>query len=390
MKILFIASRFPYPPLQGDRARAFHQLRLLAQRHQITLITPAPDNHAAENLPAIQPLCQHIELITVPAWQRLMRLSYAPFNNLPLQTQYFFHPQLQQKTQTLLQRHTFDLIHVQLARLGPLSQTIEALPTVLDLIDALSLNMHRRSQQEHWPLSWLIAMEANRMQRYERALTQQYRQLVVSSPLDKATIGNYANLQVIPNGVDIDTYNFVTEGRATTDIVFTGRMGYFPNANAAVWFATEVFPLIRQQVPQARFLIVGTDPTATIRALAKQPNIVVTGYVSHVETYLQQAAVAVAPMQAGSGMQFKVIEAMACGTPVVATPYALGGIDVIDGEHLLVASAATDFANQVILLLNDAVLAHKLALNGRQLVEEKYTWSQTVAQLEQVYLLAQS
>jgi glycosyltransferase involved in cell wall biosynthesis len=167
-------------------------------------------------------------------------------------------------------------------------------------------------------------------------------------------------------------------------------MGYFPNANAALWFATEVFPLIRQQIPHARFLIVGAEPTAAVSALAKLPNIVVTGYVPQVENYLQQATVAVAPMQSGSGIQNKVLEGLACGTPMVVTPYALGGIEVVHDEHLLVASSATDFAQQVIRLLHDTILAQKLAKNGRELVEAKYTWSQCITQLEQVYALAQS
>ncbi len=390
MKILFIASRFPYPPLQGDRARGFHQLRILSRRHPVTLISPPPEKNLAENLAALQPYCHQVKLVAVPLWQRLGQLSYAPFTSWPLQTHYFFNPRFQQTAQSCLNAESFDLLHVQLARLAPVATGLPNIPKVLDLIDALSLNMARRAQREKPPLSWLIAFEAKRMANYERALTHQYQQLVVSSPLDKATIGDYANLQVIPNGVDIDTYHFVTAGRATTDIVFTGRMGYFPNANAAIWFVNEVFPLIRQQVAQARCFIVGADPTPAVKQLSLRPGVTVTGYVAQVQEYLGRATVAVAPMQAGSGMQFKVIEAMACGTPVVATPYALGGIDVIDGEHLLVASTATDFANQVILLLNDTALAHKLALNGRQLVETKYTWSQTVAQLEQVYLLAQS
>ena len=237
-------------------------------------------------------------------------------------------------------------------------------------------------------MKWLFHFEAQRMARYERELVFSFDQQVVSSPLDKEAIGTYENLYVIPNGVDIEDFPYNENGRESNIIVFSGRMGDFPNAEAAVYFATRVFPLIRKQVPQARFLIVGADPSHRVLGLARLPGVEVTGYVPRIRDYLTRATVAVAPMQAGSGIQNKVLEAMASGSPVVATPYALGGIDAVDGEHLLVAEDAEGLAEQVVRLLKDPALRRRLAHNARRLVEEKYTWERSVAMLEEVHRLA--
>lgn len=388
MKILFVASRFPYPPIQGDRARAYHHLRVLSQKHEIVLITPPPVGDREDGLKIIGALCEQSHLVSRPLWRRGLRLIQAPFSKKPLQTLYLFDPKISQKAKKLLEREPFDLIHVQLVRMAPVVENLGKIPKVLDFIDALSLNIYRRSMRENGPVAWFMALESKRLEDYERYLTQKYDQLVVSSPLDCDAIGNYDNIHVIPNGVSIEDFPFVADGREPKMIVFTGRMGYFPNADAVIWFVEKVLPLIQQQLSEVKFYVVGADPTSEVQVLAQQPGVFVTGYVSSIQDYLHQATVAVAPLQSGSGMQFKVIEAMGCGTPVVATSYALGGVDVLGGEHLLVANNAESFAQKVICLLRDEDLQRYLAHNARRLVEEKYTWDRSVTMLEDVYHLA--
>lgn len=384
MRILFAASRFPHPLFQGDRVRGYHQLRLLSRRHSIVLLVPAPE-WDDKSLRAIRPFCERIEVVPASFWRRVCRLGRAPFTALPLQTIYFYDPCFRQRMQALLQERAFDLVHVQLMRMAPVVDGLAAVPKVIDLIDALSLNMTRRVQRERGPLAWITALEAHRAQLYERALARQYDQLIVSSALDKQAIGEYNNLHVIPNGVDTEAFPFAEGDRDPHTIIFAGRMGYFPNADAAIWFARQVFPLVRRQAPQARFLIVGADPPMPVRQLGQSPGVVVTGCVPRIQDWIARATVAVAPMQAGSGIQNKVLEAMACGAPVVATPYALAGIEANDSEHLLVAQDAETFAGQVVRIMRDGACARRLARNARRLVGDQYTWDRSVAMLEQAY-----
>lgn len=388
MKILFVTSRFPYPLLRGDQVRSYHFLRLLSKWHNITLVTPISQPVDNWRQQIVRRLCARWVPVHIPKWQTIIHLLRFPFSALPLQTLYFCPPSIQKCVHTLVQEEPFDLIHVQLARMAPVADGIDNVPKVLDFIDALSLNMRRRAMKERWPIKWFFHLETRRMAHYEQELVAFFDQQVVSSPLDKKVIGTYKSLHVIPNGINIEDFPYHENGRENNIILFSGRMGYFPNAEAAIYFATRVFPLIRKQVPQARFLIVGADPPHRVRRLAGLPGVEVTGYVPRIQDYLTRATVAVAPMQAGSGLQFKVLEAMASGLPIVATPYALGGIDAVDGEHLLVGENAEDLAEQVVRLLKDPALRRRIARNARQLVEEKYTWERSVAMLEEVYCLA--
>jgi len=349
------------------------------------LVTPRPDEDREDELQALRPFCERIEIVPTPYWRRVWRLGGTLFTPLPLQTLYFFDPRFRTRVQLLVREHAFDSIHVQTVRMAPVVAGLEDIPKVLDLIDALSLNMARRAQRQSGPLAWIAAFEARRVRRYERKLTRLYDQLVVCSPLDREAIGEYNNVHVIPNGVDLDSYSFKSDDREPGMIVLTGRMGYFPNADAAKWFTQKVFPLVCRQVGRSRLFIVGADPPFGVRRLARCAGVTVTGYVPSLHDYLSRATVAVAPTQSGSGMQNKVLEAMSSGAPVVATPYAVGGLEAEDGEHLLVARGAEEFASRVVRLLQDTALRHRLARNARRIMEEKYTWERSAAMLEDIY-----
>lgn len=384
MHILFIASRFPWPLTQGDRLRAYHQLRLLSQRHEISLLSPAPDANAAECTRALEPFCAKIVAVAMPKWQRLWQLSQFPLTDLPLQTLYTYNPQLRLRAEQLLRQERFDLAHVQLMRMAPAAVGLQAVPKVIDFIDALSLNMRRRAEREAWYRAWLFRWEGRRAQVYEQKLLTQYHQAIVSTQLDYQALGSHPRIHVATNGVDPGRA-WVAEGREANVIAFTGHISYFPNADAAIWFANQVLPLVKPDAPEARFQIIGANPPPAVQQLTQQPDVEVTGYVPSIVDYLQKATIAVAPMQCGSGIQNKVLEAMACGAPLVVTPFALGGLEVTHGEHLLIADNAADFADCVRQLLQDAPLRQKLAANARRLIDERYSWEQSVARLEIAY-----
>ncbi|MGB9885742.1 MAG: glycosyltransferase [Moorellales bacterium] len=254
MKILFIASRFSYPPLRGDQVRAYHFLRILNLRHEVTLVAPktkAVDSRLQEEG---RRLCRRLVLVPFRKREALRSMMRFPFCHLPLQVLYYCPPIFAKTVRELLRREHFDLVHVQLARMAPAVATVRDVPKVIDFIDALSLNMRRRASLEPWPLSGLFGWEAGRMSRYEGELLTSFSQQVITSPADRAAIGDYKTLHVVPNGVNLEDFPYSEDGREPGCIVFTGRMGYFPNAEAAVYFATRVFPMVRKAEPGARFV----------------------------------------------------------------------------------------------------------------------------------------
>lgn len=387
MKILFISARFPYPPLRGDQVRAYHQLRLLGPKHRITLISFTHSGVSAKAQRTVAGYCEQVITFPLRRIQMVTSLLRQAFSDYPFQTALYQTVGMKKEIQKVLSNQTYDLVHVQLARMAPYLEDVHRVPRVIDLIDALSLNMKRRYQHDRGPLKWVAYLEWKRLSRYERSICRMFDRVTVVSPVDCQAIGNYSNLLVNPIGVDLPQFPFTLDEREPHTIIFSGNMGYFPNVNAVLWFAQQVLPLIKRTIPQIKFYVVGARPDRKIQQLARHdPAIVVTGFVENLAAYLQRATVAVAPMQAGSGQQFKILEAMACGTPVVATSHILGGIEVTDNEHLLVANNRADaFANQAIRLLQDQNLARYLAGNARRLVEERYTWEHTVSELEAIY-----
>lgn len=385
MKILFLASRFPYPLTQGDRLRAYHFLRLLSKHHQVTLVVPIQTLEEYNALPELKSFCQQVETIPITKFSRTLNLIKAPFRPLPWQVTYYWNRRLQQRVDHLLNRSTFDIIHTQLARMAPFTQAWTKTPKVLDFIDALSLNMARRAKQEQGMLSWLFATEAKSMQQYERSLIKHFHQTTVCSAIDQQAIGQFNNLHVIPNGVDLSDFPFVGTQRCSNTIIFAGNMRYFPNINATEFFVDQVLPKIRSVIPDAKFTIVGPGLTTEYQQKFQQAGVTLTGFVPSVHQYLQKSAVAIAPMQSGSGIQNKVLEAMATGIPVVATSYGIGSLPVESGKHLLVANNPDDFAQAVICLLHNQALGNELVINARNLIEQEFTWEGAVENLQIIY-----
>ncbi len=384
MRILFVTSRSPFSPTRGDTLRAYHQIRLLSRRHDVTLVAPlnGGNGHSREHAPW-EVRCDAVEL----PWSRasgLLRVLKAPFSPLPIQVLYVYPPHTTTLVSQLVATNRFDLVHVHLVRMGPAVDVVH-MPCVLDYQDAFSLNAERRARLASGVWSLALRLEAARVRRYECELARKATFCTVTSADDMAALGNPANCVVVPNGVELDAFRFRSERAACSDIVFTGRMSYYPNADAAEWFATTILPQVRAAVPDARFVVVGADPPRRVRRLRNLPGVVVTGYVQDMHEHLASAAVAVAPLRCATGIQNKILESMATGIPVVTTPDAVRAIEVTSGRHLLVARTAGEFAAQVSRALRDRPFADQIARQARALVETRYTWERSVGVLEGVY-----
>ena len=386
MRVLFITSRFPGDRRRGDQRRAYEQLRALSARHSITLLTldrALPEAAAQRELAAC---CEEIIRVPCPSAGMLVRAARALGGSAPLQAALYEAPALRREMQRCLERTAFDLVHLQLSRLGSLLDLARGVPCVIDLVDALALNMERRAHYDRSPARWLAALEARRLAGYERDLCKQAHSTAVSARPDRAALGDPSNLFLVGNGVDFDEFPFAPHPRVSDEIAFTGNLGYFPNVDAAHWFATEVLPRIRALRPDARLRLAGARPAARLRRLcARASGIELVGPVDSIAPALARAAVAVAPMRAGSGQQIKILEAMASGTPVVASSTAAAGLDAVAERDLLVADEPDAFAAAVVRVLADPALALRLARNARALVEPRYSWAASVAALEQLW-----
>jgi sugar transferase (PEP-CTERM/EpsH1 system associated) len=389
VRVLFVVTRFPLPPWRGDQVRAYHHLRLLAARHEITccaLVTRPPPAAARAELEALGVRLEIVPLGVVGALPSLARVLIG--DPRPLQVLLYARRRARARVAALVAAGGFDVVHAQLVR--SLSHLPPHVPLVVDLIDALSANFARRAERERGPARPLFRWEATRLARAETELVATGVPCLVVAESERRAVGGASNVRVVPNGVDTTAFSYRENGRPPARIVFAGNLGYFPNVDAAVWLGRDILPRVRAACAGVELRLVGARPAAAVRALANEAYVSLAAGVPAMAPELASASVVVIPLRAGSGLQNKVLEAMAVGTPVVATPQAVGGLDVRPDEHLLVAAAAEGLADATIALLRDPDRARALARAARALVERRYRWEDSASGVEAAWRAAAS
>ena len=216
------------------------------------------------------------------------------------------------------------------------------------------------------------------MQAYERRIWSNFDVLIAVSENDKKYMNESAsadNIFVIPNGIDVDHFQNQAAAKVPLSLIYTGQMGWYPNEDAVIYFVNKILPSIKKRVPDVQFLIVGGNATKRVRQLGKGNNgIQITGHVNDILPYIDKAAVFVVPLRIGSGTRIKILEAFALGKPVISTSIGCEGLEVRDGENILIADEPNEFAKKTTTLLNDELFRKRLGDAGRKLVKEKYDW----------------
>ena len=383
MKILYTTARFPYPPLRGDQLVPYFRIKQLARKHEVTLLSFVESSRDIEHIRELKPYCAEVHTVALPRWKSCARLSRGALSSLPLQVLYYSSREYERRLQQILANANFDLIHTVLSRAASHTMGLSGTVKVCEMIDTLSLTMRRRADNARGPAQWLWKNEAERMRRFEQQICKSFDHVLVVSDVDKCEL-NSPNVTVIPNGTDISYRPRSTNGHKV--VILTGNFVYHPNHDAAIFLMNEIWPHLRRALPGARLRIVGNAPGPSIRNAARKfPDVEVTGFVSDLRKHLSEADVALAPIRlAGGGLHNKALEAMACGTPVVASPY-VSGICGSPGKDFLVAREVSEYVDAVRSVLENPELAKSLSENGRRLVVENYSWERTTEKLESVY-----
>jgi len=388
MKILLLTPRVPYPPYRGDKLKIFNLLKRLSKGNSIHLVSFVETKRELEYVEHLRPYCESVDFVSLPRWRSFLQCLFGLFSNLPLQVHYFKSSRMQRLVGRLCKNAQFDIIHTHLIRMAQYTAGVAHARKVLDLTDAGSLYLKRFLALEKNPLKKLVLkVEVNRIARYESILERFDACFVCSKPDQSALINTApaANIRIIPNGVDLEYFS--NNGSIAYDrlrIIFTGNLTYFPNIDAIFFFVKEIFPLIKKEIPSATFYIVGQSPPSKVRALASH-EVVVTGFVEDIKAQYVQSAVAVSPVRFGAGTLNKILEPLALGIPVVATPIGVEGLDLTVRKNILVADNPRGFAMAVVRVMQEPELRGRLSREAMALVRRLYDWDTIVDSLENVY-----
>jgi glycosyltransferase involved in cell wall biosynthesis len=207
------------------------------------------------------------------------------------------------------------------------------------------------------------------------------REVALLDRLDEFT--RRARLRTISNGVDLDYFRPSSQSPDTISprLAFVGAMDHFANVEGARYFAEEVFPLIRSRESRAKFSIIGANPTAEVKKLARYPGVIVTGEAPDTRPYLREATLCVVPLRVARGAQNEVLEAMAAGKAVIASPEAVDGLRVVDGESLMIAGSPRRFAVAALEVIRNASLRESLETQARYFVESEHDWKSLLQRL---------
>ncbi len=397
MNVLFLSQIVPYPPHGGVLQRGYNLLRELSNSHRVHLLAfHHPDALASEELQAasehLADFCESVE--TFPLWPKahpwlrlpaflLGALTTQPFGVLAYRSRAFA---------AAIDRHLtlsdIDVIHVDTITLAPYFRP-DWPPALLTHHNIESQLFARRAAAESSPLGRAyVGREARKLENLERRFCPRFSSNVTVSETDAATLLDRVpglDCVVVANGVDCDYFRPHSDADQPR-LIYTGGLNMFANLDAVDYFLVEVWPTVREAVPDARFVIIGQDPPSRLLSLAEQGiGIEVMGYVDDVRPYVADAAVYVVPLRVGGGTRLKVLDAMAQGKAIVSTSIGCEGIEVEPGRDLLLADDAASFAGKTIELLNDAEARRRLGNAARRAVEARYQWSAIAEVLGRAY-----
>ncbi|MBW2445555.1 MAG: glycosyltransferase [Deltaproteobacteria bacterium] len=385
MRILFV---LPYTP-NAVRPRAIETLRALAERgHEISIATLWFTEEERSDLEALRAEGFAIFAKPLSRARRVWNRACAVASLRPTDARLCWVPDLTRE----IDPTGFDVLHFEHSRSAIFARQLgRRVPTVFDTVDAMSL-LNRRAL-DHWGwrrVGLRLGWDALTYEEFDASLLHQFPFVTVTSPIDAEALlrlrrNARSEVTVIPNGVDLKRFRPPkVPARVPDELVMSGKMTYHPNIAMASQFVSKILPRIRLRRPEVRLRVVGEAPTRAVRCLGEHPGVTVVGRVDDLRPDLCRASLAVATVPYGAGIQNKVLEAMACATPVVASTQAASALSA-DDETLVVANEPEEIARRCCELLDDPARLGKLGIAGRRYVELEHRWSQLAERFEAVY-----
>jgi len=387
MKILYVCHRFPFPPRRGGKIRPFNTIRHLSRNQDVTVASLVRSEQEASEGRGLAQYCAHYEMGRVRnpiQWLRMIARLPTP---IPSSMGFFYSAQLKQRLRSLLMTQRFDLILVHCSSVAQYVKDVRGTPKILDFGDMDSQKWLEYARYKAFPLSLGYRIEGWKLERAERQLATQFDACTMTTRGEAETFDRYETgvpSAWFPNGVDSEYFAPCNDAYDPDSIAFVGRMDYYPNQECMLNFCSNVLPRLQRARPGVKLTIVGADPSAEIRRLGTLPGVTVTGSVPDVRPFLRRVALMVAPLNIARGTQNKILEAMAAGTPVVASRVSAGGVDASSPDHFLVASTPGEYTAAILRIIADPAERQRLSLAGRKRMLSHHDWSKSMQRLDDI------
>lgn len=393
-KILYLSHRIPYPPNKGDKIRSFNEIKYLSKRYDVDLITLADDPGDLKYKKDLKKYCRHVEVFPLNTIKAKIKgfLSLVTGNSI---TQGYFYLKA---FQNMYNQWTFqESYHIVICFSSPMAEYVFKAPQekkpahtlIMDFCDLDSDKWRQYVQKVFFPFNLLYQLEAVRLLTFEKKINRTFDHSIFVSSVEAGLFKTYypqaRSLDVVANGVDHDYFNpdlFNAEEKDNAMIVgFFGAMDYYANVDGALWFANHIWPLIKKQIPQALFFIVGSNPDPKLKALESDSSIKTTGFVEDIREYYHKTSVCVVPLRIARGVQNKVLEAMSMGRAIVSTSPAVQGIGASDKPFLSIEDDPKQFAACVVRHLQNGPGRNEAGRKARKYIQTHYNWDTKMERL---------
>lgn len=391
MKILVVLTRFPYPLNKGDKLRAYNQIKELSKHNDIYLFALTDKRIKKDDYQKLETYCEDIHIAKLSLLGKICSLFKCLFSSMPLQVALFTSFSAKRSFYKYFSEVNPESAYFQFVRSAEYAKVIRkkrknnAVRLVLDFQDCLSMNIFRRANVSNPVVKFLLMQEVKRLRKYEDSMFDLFDATSIITKQDRGCIMTQRRKEtkIIENGVDKKYFEYDGNRKKRWDIIFSGNMSYKPNVVAAKYLINNIMPLVWKKNKDVTVCLAGSNPSKEVKALAND-KVTVTGWVDDMRQCYAQSLIFVAPMQIGTGLQNKLLEAMAMMLPCVTTELAHCALKTQADEHLLVGNNEKELSAHILALLKNSSYRYNIAKAGNSFVKDNYSWSASTLRLEKL------
>jgi len=389
MKILMITPYLPYPLVSGGQIRSYNLLKLLAKKHEITLVSFIRKEEEKDSILHLQNFCQDVKtVLRGKAWSP-KNILVSGFSYFPFLIAIYYSQKAKKIISELLKKEDFDLIHAETFYVMPNIPKTKA-PIIL-VEQTVEFLVYAHFVQTSWflPLKILLAYDVFKIKFWEKHFWQKAKMVIAMSESDRRVMKKEVpdlDVDVVPNGVDSDFFSKVTRKKVKNPtVLFVGNFKWLQNREAVKFLVTKIWPKITKNLKSAKLWVVGRNPTESIRKLSSDNRVIVDDKVDDIRDAYAKSDVLLTPIFGPGGTRFKILEAMSSGLPVVTTSTGIEGVPAKNRKEVLICDSEQALADATVRLLKDKNLSAEISANAKEFVNKNFSWIAIAEKLDQIY-----